>query len=149
MYFPLLLPLLLALRPAVALCASVNKTINWFSCTQNGTLPLTCGTLVVPLDYLDTTSNATLELQLVKVNATKQPKKGSILFNPGGPGDSGRGLIAGSQAEALMVAAGGVYDLIGFDTRYVSQCLHNVFRSLCGSIRLRLLKMVQRLHIKS
>ena len=137
MALSLLLPLLLALRPAAALCASVNNTINWFPCTQNGTLPLTCGTLVVPLDYLDTTSNATLELQLVRVNATKQPKKGSILFNPGGPGDSGRNLIAGSQAESLMVATGGVYDLIGFDTRYVSRCLQmssslSAVLSACG-----------------
>ena len=119
MYILPLIPLILALRFTAALCASVNNTINWFPCTQNGTLPLTCGTLVVPLDYLDTTSNATLELELVKVNATKQPKKGSILFNPGGPGESGRDFIAGSQAEALVVATGGVYDLIGFDTRYV------------------------------
>ena len=121
MYLSSLLSLVLALRPAAALCASVNSTIKWFSCTQNGTLPLTCGSLVVPLDYLDTTSNATLELQLVKVNATKQPKKGSILFNPGGPGESGRDFIAGSQAEALMVATGGVYDMVGFDPRYVRQ----------------------------
>ncbi|CAL8580360.1 hypothetical protein XPA_006089 [Xanthoria parietina] len=77
-----------------------------------------CGTLTVPLDYVDTTSNATLELQLVKVSAVKQPKKGSILFNPGGPGSPGRDLIAGAQAPSLLVATGGHHDLIGFDPRY-------------------------------
>lgn len=77
-----------------------------------------CGTLTVPLDYVGTTSNATLELQLVKVSAVKQPKKGSILFNPGGPGSPGRDLIAGAQAPSLLVATGGYHDLIGFDPRY-------------------------------
>ncbi len=80
---------------AISLCTGeavchITRSINWFPCTQNGTLPITCGTLTVPLDYVDTTSNATLELQLVKVSAVKQPKKGSILFNPGGPGSPGR-----------------------------------------------------------
>lgn len=55
----------------------------------------------------------------MKVNAAKNPKKGSILFNPGGPGESGRDYVAGAIGESLLVATGGVYDLIGFDTRYV------------------------------
>jgi len=57
---------------------------------------------------------------LVKVSAAKQPKKGSILFNPGGPGESGRDWVAGPYGEAQLVATGGEYDLIGFDPRYAS-----------------------------
>ena len=71
---------------------------------------------MVPLDYSDLASNATLTLDLVKINATKQPLKGSILFNPGGPGESGRDFIL-QTADSLLVYTGGVYDLIGFDTR--------------------------------
>ena len=96
-----------------------HDTIKWVSCEQNGSLPLTCGTLTVPLDYSDPTSNETLDLALVRVSAVKQPKKGSILFNPGGPGISGRDWIVGPYAEDQLVATGGAYDLIGFDTRYV------------------------------
>ena len=117
------LPLFLVLY----LCCIVNAlserqgdAIQWVSCRQNGSVPVACGTLKVPLDYSDPSSKETLTLELVKLSAVKQPKKGSILFNPGGPGDSGRDLIVGSSADALLVATGGSYDLIGFDTRYVS-----------------------------
>lgn len=78
------------------------STIQWFACEQNATLPVTCGTLEVPLDYTDTNSNKTLQLQLVKVNATTQPSKGSILLNPGGPGESTRDFL-GVFAPELMV----------------------------------------------
>ena len=72
----------------------------------------------MPLDYMDTTSDATLELQLVKLSASKQPKRGSILFNPGGPGAVGRDLIAGIDGAPLRIVTGEAYDLIGFDPRY-------------------------------
>ena len=75
---------------ANAQSAGQNGTVNWAPCPQqNDTTPIQCGTLTVPLDYSDPTSNRTLDLQLAKVSAVKQPRKGSILFNPGGPGDSG------------------------------------------------------------
>ena len=79
---------------AYALPASQNGSVTWAPCAQqNASLPLQCGTLTVPLDYSDPTSNRTLDLQLVKVSAVNQPRKGSILFNPGGPGDSGRDIV--------------------------------------------------------
>lgn len=83
--------------------ASPNiSTIEWFSCEQNATLPVTCGTLAVPLDYTDSSSNKTLDLHLLKFNATKQPVQGSILFNPGGPGDSTLNFLAGYAVEMMM-----------------------------------------------
>ena len=82
---------------ARALAASQNGSVTWQPCPQqNASVPLQCGTLTVPLDYSDPSSNQTIDLELVKVNAVKSPRKGSILFNPGGPGDSGRTLIADS-----------------------------------------------------
>lgn len=47
-----------------------------------------CAKLKVPLDYTDPNCDE-LELQLLKVNATKEPVLGSVLLNPGGPGSSG------------------------------------------------------------
>ncbi|KAI4247913.1 MAG: hypothetical protein L6R42_009466, partial [Xanthoria sp. 1 TBL-2021] len=116
-----LLALSLCTREAVC---HITRPVNWFPCTRNGTLPIMCGTLTVLLDYVNATSNAALELQLVKVSAVKQPKKGSILFNPGGPGSPGRDLIAGAEAPSLLVATGGYHDLIGFDPRYAFLVAH-------------------------
>ncbi|KAL8879744.1 MAG: hypothetical protein Q9198_002705 [Flavoplaca austrocitrina] len=123
---------------ALSLCAcdaacQITKTINWSPCTQNGTLPIECGTLTVPLDYVNTNSTATLDLQLVKLSAVKRPKKGSILFNPGGPGIPGRDFIAGSVAPSLLIATGGYHDLIGFDPRYAPPLQRHCLAPLLNS----------------
>lgn len=70
--------------------------ISWGPCDINATLPIQCSSLGVPLDYTDSRSNATLNLQLLKVPAINGPSKGSILFNFGGPGFGARENLAGS-----------------------------------------------------
>lgn len=117
MFFTFFVSFFLALSSFTAANTSTKGAINWFPCKENGSLPITCGSLTVPLDYADTISKATLDLQLVKVSAAKQPKQGSILFNPGGPGQGGRDFVAGTTGPALLAATGGAFDLIGFDTR--------------------------------
>ncbi|KAL8691914.1 MAG: hypothetical protein Q9224_004072 [Gallowayella concinna] len=102
---------------------SPRQSIDWFPCRENGSAPLTCGSLLVPLDYLNTSSDASLKLDLVKISAVKEPKRGTILFNPGGPGGSGRESFVGSIAAALRVVTGGVYDLISFDPRGVGDTI--------------------------
>ncbi|KUJ14505.1 uncharacterized protein LY89DRAFT_736537 [Mollisia scopiformis] len=93
-----------------------DKTIIWYPCGDSTTIPYSCGNLTVPLDYTDHSSAKTLSLSLVKVNATKQPSQGSILFNPGGPGEIGTSFVA-ATADVFLAVTGGNYDLIGFDTR--------------------------------
>lgn len=63
--------------------------IDWGDFVRDVHVDIDCATLNVPLDYTNTTSKQTLQLHLAKVNATKEPSKGSIIFNPGGPGASG------------------------------------------------------------
>ena len=80
---------------AAAVSASVlprgTEKIEWAPCTEfKNPVPLQCGNLKVPLDYSNPNSTETLQLQLIKVPATKIPAKGSILFNFGGPGEPGR-----------------------------------------------------------
>ncbi|EFE37774.1 proteinase, putative [Trichophyton verrucosum HKI 0517] len=70
--------------------------ISWGPCDINATLPIQCGSLGVPLDYTDSKSNATLNLQLLKVPAINGASKGSILFNFGGPGFGARAKLAGA-----------------------------------------------------
>lgn len=48
-----------------------------------------CARLQVPLDYTNESNGETIELDLIKVKATAKPLKGSVLYNPGGPGASG------------------------------------------------------------
>jgi hypothetical protein len=56
--------------------------------------PGDCSTLEVPLDYTNLDSAKTIDLQLIRFNATKEPFKGSVLWNPGGPGISGIETLA-------------------------------------------------------
>ena len=80
-----------------------TNSIQWTPCGNNATVPYLCGTLTVPLDYQDKSSNKTLDLALAKVSASKQPSKGSILFNPGGPGEAGRNMLGGNLATSLLM----------------------------------------------
>jgi hypothetical protein len=81
---------------------SKNASIEWFSCQQNVSSPVSCGTIAVPLDYTDPNCNTTINVQLTKFNATEHPVKGSILFNPGGPGDSTREFLANFNKQMMM-----------------------------------------------
>lgn len=91
--------------------ASQSRTIGWHPCPDVATevsealgvsipLPFDCASLPVPLDYSNQESG-TLELALVRVNATKEPVLGSILWNPGGPGGTGTENLA-VQSEDLL-----------------------------------------------
>ena len=80
-----------------------SKDLNWAPCkldfgpSLTFPKPIDCATLDVPLDYTGSISSDTLQLQLLKVNATKKPFKGSVLFNPGGPGISGVESVASDE----------------------------------------------------
>ncbi|KAK5452808.1 hypothetical protein LTS15_006956 [Exophiala xenobiotica] len=79
-------------------------------------LPYSCANFTVPLDYSNPKSTKTLTLTLTKIDAVKQPAKGSVLFNPGGPGAGGADLIT-TFGEEFMTVLGGEFNLIGFDPR--------------------------------
>lgn len=104
-----------------------TTSLDWTSCDLDFTSldqeliikhgePLFCANLSVPLDYTDTKSDRKIELQLIKVKANKEPFKGSILTNPGGPGGSGVDWIAG-EGPSFRDDLGGYHDVIGFDPR--------------------------------
>jgi hypothetical protein len=104
-----------------------NSLLTWkpcdlaFSTAQQATIdahgvPLQCSNFEVPLDYTDSTSNVTLELQLIRVEASKQPIKGTIFMNPGGPGGSGVEEIA-EYGPMYRDVFGGHWNVIGYDAR--------------------------------
>ena len=100
-----LLPLSLALSAYATNHARADENIAWGSCETQiktvATLPVQCGNITVPLDYTDTESDATLDVQVLKVPTDKTPKKGSIIFNFGGPGVEARATLA-QRAELLQ-----------------------------------------------
>ncbi|MFK0295922.1 alpha/beta hydrolase [Streptomyces sp. NPDC090442] len=74
-----------------------------------------CARLEVPLDYAHP-DRGTLRVQLVRLPATGPGERlGSLVINPGGPGDSGVNyLMSNSDAFAHL---GQRYDLVSFDPR--------------------------------
>ncbi|KAG8810837.1 hypothetical protein FRC17_002742, partial [Serendipita sp. 399] len=55
-----------------------------------------------------------------KVDPSSDKYKGPVLFNPGGPGGSGVGLIS-NLGPSFQLIIGGEFDIIGFDPRGVGQ----------------------------
>lgn len=102
------------LAAAAALARVATAAIDFSSCPQLNAeitremgieLPtFDCATLDVPLDYTDDNSED-LELNLFRINATKEPILGNVLINFGGPGGTG--------AENLPVWADQLRDIIG------------------------------------
>jgi len=80
----------------------------------------------VPLNHADSSAgNATIAL--IRVPASVKPDstsyRGPILFNPGGPGGSGVGMIAGPDGDSYSTILGPEFDIVGFDPRG-TQCTH-------------------------
>lgn len=112
-----------------------RSDIDWGQCPKFGDdieqLPqresLECGTMTVPLDYSEP-GGATIEVAVSRLASDKPDKRrGVLLLNPGGPGQSGLDLpvYLGSRAPAELLAG---YDLIGFDPRGVGATIP----STCG-----------------
>ncbi|KAK1965333.1 hypothetical protein LY78DRAFT_637711 [Colletotrichum sublineola] len=95
-----------------------SEGVKWGPCSDVflSPLPIECGNLTVPLDYANSSSSETINLELLKVKALNGPPKGSILFNFGGPGLGTRISLA-ERANLLQAVTGGNHDLISWDPR--------------------------------
>lgn len=77
-----------------------------------------CGELTVPVDYSKSDPDAAVaRLALIRFPATGQ-KIGSLVMNPGGPGESGVDAAA-NTVESLPPDVRQRFDLVGFDPRGV------------------------------
>ncbi|MER6793453.1 alpha/beta hydrolase [Amycolatopsis mediterranei] len=96
-----------ALAPAAA---ASPPGIVWEATSADG---YECGHLDVPMSYQDPSLGAA-QLAIARLPATDQAHKlGTIFFNPGGPGSSGR------FAPVLTPALHARFDIVGFDPRGV------------------------------
>jgi pimeloyl-ACP methyl ester carboxylesterase len=91
--------------------------LQWGPCDiETEGLPVECAKLTVPLDYTDTASNKTLDLDVIKYPAQNGPSQGSILLNFGGPGQDGLNSMIG-YAPIQSAITGGQFDLVSWDPR--------------------------------
>ncbi|RSM06178.1 hypothetical protein CEP52_005840 [Fusarium oligoseptatum] len=113
-----------------SLIESRSSTLDWEPCDLDLSDEIKaamrergyCATLEVPLDYTSPQSDKTIKLQLIRFNATKEPFKGSVLWNPGGPGISGIETFA-TLGPDFRDIIGGHHHAISFDPRGVGRTI--------------------------
>ena len=93
----------------------VTKDIHYVPCFEN----FTCTNIEVPLDYEDESAGTT-HIAFIKHTALKQPAKGDIIYNPGGPGDSAAGFFNSFKFASLPRLLGDEWNLVGMDPRGVN-----------------------------
>ncbi|MDK1473211.1 alpha/beta hydrolase [Streptomyces sp. 549] len=80
-----------------------------------------CASLTVPMDYDKPDDGRTFTLPLIRAAATTPGKRlGSLVFNPGGPGESGIALLEDGGAESFSKRIRARFDIVGFDPRGVA-----------------------------
>ncbi|MGH9002373.1 MAG: alpha/beta hydrolase, partial [Acidimicrobiia bacterium] len=90
-------------------------TLAWSRCGS-----LQCATLRVPVDYANPTGN-TLDLALARRPATSPAARiGSLVFNPGGPGDSGIDALP-HELEVLNPVLRQRFDIVSWDPRGIGR----------------------------
>lgn len=95
--------------------SGVSTRIRWGRCDPPGAR-LQCARVRVPLDW-DHPRGRTIQLAVIRYLATRPKQRiGSILINPGGPGDTGIGLVQGLGAE-IDGWGGGRFDVVSWDPR--------------------------------
>lgn len=98
--------------PVPGLADFYSQTVEWSPCRGE----FECARLRVPLDYAEP-GGRTIELALLKVAAADPEQRvGSLVVNPGGPGQPGTGYAAQAGlvfGDPLLDS----FDVVGFDPR--------------------------------
>jgi pimeloyl-ACP methyl ester carboxylesterase len=77
---------------------------------------LQCARIAVPLDWKDP-GGRTISLAVIRLLAGKPKERvGTLFINPGGPGDTGVGLVRGDP-EGIDKIGGGRFDVVSWDPR--------------------------------
>ncbi|MEI6622880.1 MAG: alpha/beta hydrolase [Actinomycetes bacterium] len=94
------------------------KKLAWRSCPTEAMPTLQCAILPVPFDYSKPWIG-TFRLAVVRLPATGR-KKGSLIFNPGGPGGAGTSSIAGF-AHLMPASILSRFDFVSWDPRGIGE----------------------------
>ncbi|OQR96531.1 hypothetical protein ACHHYP_15415 [Achlya hypogyna] len=95
--------------------AAVTDPFRWGPCPDKVDPRYECGAITVPLDHLNVSNNATIDIAVQRYRTNVTTPLGTILVNPGGPGAPGT-MLAVPLANDIT---GGSYDVLGFDPRGV------------------------------
>ena len=119
--FPLMLILVFFFAACISGQDQVPRRISldWVGCDAlwddgfgtDSPFKVQCATLAVPLDHHCLHCSETIDLDLVKVFATKEPVLGSMLIHPGGPGIAGL-PPAVNGAQDYLALSGGKYNIV-------------------------------------
>ncbi len=100
--------------PSPDLARFYSQDVEWTSCEGASE----CATLEVPLDY-DDPGGTTIDLAVLRAPADDPEQRvGSLVVNPGGPGQLGTDFAAQSDlafGDPLLES----FDIVGFDPRGV------------------------------
>src|SRR6476620_871692 len=112
---------------AVTSAPRPGSPIQWAPCKASAASDETripagaeCGLLSVPVDYAKPDDDVA-QIAMIRFKATGQ-KIGSLVVNPGGPGESGVEAAA-SMATTLPSSVRERFDLVGFDPRGVANSM--------------------------
>ena len=105
-----------------------TQQLNWGDCEPYATTAddqqayrtpgISCARLTLPMDYAKP-DGTTITIGVLRKPATGQ-SKGSVLFNPGGPGASGMSIVATIAEYDADPTLNASFDLVGFDPRGVA-----------------------------
>ena len=113
--------------PTPAPTLAPQPPISWNDCGGG----FECGIVDVPRDYADPLG-PTVRLALIRLPATDPAERiGSLVVNPGGPGESGVDFVRQGAATVFPAAIRARFDIVGFDPRGVGsstpiRCVDNL-----------------------
>lgn len=102
---------------AAELLPYYGQSLNWEAC-EGGEFD--CTTVTAPRDWADP-SAGDLELALIRHRPESGEPRGSLLTNPGGPGQSGYAFVRDAMNVGITQPLVDAYDVIGFDPRGVDR----------------------------
>ncbi len=98
--------------------SAVGAPIAWGACDPpvQPAPGLQCARIRVPLDW-DRPKGRTISLAVIRHLASKPDERiGTLFINPGGPGDTGVGLVGGDP-DGVDAIGGGRFDVVSWDPR--------------------------------
>ncbi|MFJ9107037.1 alpha/beta hydrolase [Streptomyces sp. NPDC102283] len=108
----------LAAAPVVQASPSAAELLRWAPCDAASKPGAECATLSVPVDWARP-DGPRLDLAVARRQATEPGARvGSMVFGPGGPGDSGVGMVVGNVSR-FSPEVRRSFDIVSFDPRGV------------------------------